>query len=137
MRSALTGFIMFLALCGFCCFGFGCAMTHIEGVGDVGWRTENYTLWHNVPLKEHPTTAVEWQAKANDDCREILMKWRLPDSNPGWKKPKAMTGCLYSYITHDCLCTGPKPASPAEAGMLSGPTEIRFNALDHTAMARF
>lgn len=115
----------------------GCAMQHIEGIGDVGYKTENYSIWHNIPVKEHPTTPIEWQAKANWECREMLMQWRLPDTNFGWKSPKEMTGCLYVWNEHECRCSGPPPIGIEQYSMLRGPTEIRFNIITKEGYASF
>jgi hypothetical protein len=106
----------------------GCAAfnTDIEGVGHMGTYTEAYTAFHNVPVKAHPTTPVEWQAKANDECREALMQWRLPDSNFGWKHSKEMTMCVFSFAQNTCLCQGPPPVNAYEAHMLN---EIRWSTM--------
>lgn len=82
---------------------------HTDPMTGMGWRTELYTAYHTVQVKEHPKTPIEWQAKANDECVDVLMEWRLSDSNLGWKHSRGMTGCLYSHYKQECVCTAGHP----------------------------
>ncbi len=114
----MRGAFVFLLLLG------GCYTRHIDGIGDVGWRTEMYTIYHHVPVKDNPTTAIEWQAKANAECVDILVNLRLPDSNFIWKFPKDQTGCLFDFYHNECICEGP-PSFPNEP--MRWPRYARFN----------
>ncbi len=115
----------------------GCGQfdTELTGIGKVGTYTEAYTGFHNVPVKEHPTTPVEWQAKANNECVDMLMSWRLPDSNFGWKYPRMATMCVFSFARNECVCMGPQPISRIESRW---PNEARFSTLpEPTSPSRF
>ncbi len=110
------GFITFLFLMA------GCA----TGSMGMGTRTELYTSFHAVPVKEHPSTPNEWQAKANNECLDTLMAWRLPDTNFGWKYARGMTFCGFSSTRNECVCSGPTTVSYPER---KWPNEVRFSTL--------
>ncbi len=104
----------------------GCVTTDIEGIGKVGWRTELAAGFTKVPVKEHPTTPNEWQAKANSECVDMLMSWKLPDSNFGWKHQRMNTICVFSFERNECICNGPTPITNWDFKV---PNEARFSTL--------
>lgn len=89
----------------------GCATDPVTG---MSWRTEAYTVFHEVPVVEHPQTPEQWQARYNAQCVEDLLSVRLPDGNYAWKYSRGMTVCVYGWQYHMCNCEGPQP--------LKGPT---------------
>lgn len=76
------------------------------GLHNTGWRTEQYNNAHVVQVKVHPTTSNEWQAKANDECVELLVKAHKKDNTLYWLQSKDETSCTFSFHDNECVCVG-------------------------------